>query len=76
MLNTRSNSIVLIVEDDGIGFSAGNKKIRNKGLGLIGMQERASLVGGSIEIESAPKLGTTIYVRVPINGMKANLKKE
>jgi two-component system sensor histidine kinase NreB len=77
MLNIRSDSIVLIVEDDGIGFSSENKKIRNKGLDLIGMQERAALVGGgSVEVESATKRGTTIYVRVPIAGVKENLKEE
>ena len=32
----------------------------------MGMQERATLIGGSVEIESAPKKGTTIHVRVPI----------
>ena len=35
------------------------------GLGLTGMSERAALIGGQIEIESAPGRGTTIYVRLP-----------
>jgi PAS domain S-box-containing protein len=66
VLDKRGDSIVLIIEDDGIGFNPENKRKQRKGLGLLGMQERASLIGGSVEIESIPKKGTTIYVRVPM----------
>ncbi len=59
--------VMLVVEDDGIGFEvdalAGN---RTKGMGLIGMRERAALVGGSLEIESAKGAGTTVYAKFPI----------
>lgn len=65
MLEERDDLIVLIIEDDGIGFNLKSRKNQKKGLGLIGMNERATLVGGSFEIESIPKQGTTIYVRVP-----------
>ena len=34
-------------------------------MGLIGMRERAALVGGTLQIESRPKKGTAIFVRVP-----------
>jgi len=58
---------VLIIEDDGAGFDpnaeAGAED--QKGMGLIGMRERAALVGGTLQIESKPKKGTTIFVRVP-----------
>ena len=37
------------------------------GLGLLGMQERAALIGGKVEIESSPGNGTTVYVRVPVS---------
>ena len=69
LLEPRDNSVVLIIEDDGIGFDtdkqipAGNL---TKGMGLIGMQERVSLVGGTLEIESAPGKGTTIYAKIPV----------
>jgi signal transduction histidine kinase len=52
-----------VLEDDGAGFDPG--AIRGDGLGLVGMRERAVLIGGLFEIESAPGKGTTIYVRVP-----------
>lgn len=64
-LDKRGDLVVLIIEDNGKGFNVESKKNRNKGIGLIGMQERAALVGGSVEIESAPRQGTTIFVRVP-----------
>lgn len=68
LLEKHQKSVVLIIEDDGIGFDP-NKKRRvtksGRGLGLIGIRERAAIVGGSVEIESTPGQGTTIYVRVP-----------
>lgn len=35
-------------------------------LGLYGMEERASLVGGRLTVESAPGSGTTVVVEVPL----------
>lgn len=65
----RKEHFFLIVEDDGIGFDPEKLLIdvteSGKGLGLIGMYERSALVGGSIEIESTPVGGTTIFARVP-----------
>jgi two-component system, chemotaxis family, CheB/CheR fusion protein len=67
LLERRDNQVVLIIEDDGVGFNL--KKAAgaagDKGMGLIGMRERAVLVGGTLEIESKPKEGTTIFARVP-----------
>jgi PAS domain S-box-containing protein len=68
LLERRENQVVLIVEDDGVGFNP-NKEASadgDKGMGLIGMRERAALVGGSLQIESKPKAGTTIFVRTPV----------
>ena len=66
LLERRDNQVVLIVEDDGAGFNP-NAAVGgdNKGMGLVGMRERAALVGGTLQIESKPKKGTTIFVRVP-----------
>jgi two-component system, chemotaxis family, CheB/CheR fusion protein len=66
LLERRDNQVVLIVEDDGVGFHATEQAgDGDKGMGLIGMRERAALVGGTLQIESQPKKGTTIFVRVP-----------
>jgi signal transduction histidine kinase len=59
----RSNQVHLVIRDAGRGFDA--RETRN-GLGLVSMQERIRLIGGTVTIESAPMNGTTIFVRVPI----------
>lgn len=67
LLEHRENGVVLIVEDNGRGFDPGEKDDSdkgNEGLGLFGMKERTALIGGTIEIESSEKKGTTVYVRV------------
>ncbi|MCA1636902.1 MAG: PAS domain S-box protein [Acidobacteria bacterium] len=74
VLERRDDLIVLIIEDDGKGFKPNDKKNRSKGLGLMGMEERAALVGGTFEIESAPKQGTTVFVRVPASFVKREKK--
>ncbi len=67
LLERRGEQVVLIVADNGTGFDANqaiNEDTRN-GMGLISMRERAAFVGGTLEIESQPGEGTTIYARVP-----------
>jgi signal transduction histidine kinase len=59
------------IEDDGHGFDphvpsqSGNGSGR---LGLLGIQERLGIVGGSLKIESVPESGTTLIVRIPVPG--------
>src|SRR5581483_2573211 len=56
------------VRDDGRGFQ-GNEKgmpFKTSGLGLLGIRERAAIVGGSLEIDSAPGRGTRIALRIPV----------
>ncbi len=65
LLEKRKNTIVMILEDDGIGFNVHLKKNRGTGIGLINMEERAKILGGTLEIESGKDRGTTIFVRVP-----------
>lgn len=71
VLEARKKEVVLIIEDDGVGFESerirhSSKSKSDRGLGLIGMNERAAIIGGRIEIEAAPGKGTTIFVRVPL----------
>ncbi len=56
--------IVACVEDDGQGFDPESAADRG-GLGLLGMRERATLLGGTLHVESAPGRGTTVLIRVP-----------
>ena len=73
ILEQRSERLVLIIEDDGNGFhSDGDEDGKRKGLGLIGMRERTALLGGTLEIESRPGEGTTLYARVPVRSAEQN----
>jgi PAS domain S-box-containing protein len=68
LLERQDGKINLIIEDNGVGFDPTEKAVLtgdDRGVGLIGMKERAELVGGVFEIESSPGNGTTIYARVP-----------
>jgi two-component system CheB/CheR fusion protein len=68
LLERRDHNAVLIVEDDGRGFDIEQTNVpgTGRGLGLVGMRERAALVGGAVEVESKPGGGTTVFVRVPV----------
>ena len=63
VLQSRPGKVTAVIEDDGRGFSAGDES--DDGLGIVGMRERVSLVGGRLEIESSPA-GTAIVVEVPV----------
>ncbi|HEY0385405.1 MAG TPA: ATP-binding protein, partial [Pyrinomonadaceae bacterium] len=53
-------------EDDGIGFDPGAELETHHGLGLLGMRERATIIGGTLEIEATPNQGTTVFARAPL----------
>jgi signal transduction histidine kinase len=64
ILEWQSDKIVIIIEDDGVGIDM--EKAREAGhLGLIGMQERAEMLGGKLVVDSAPQVGTTLVVEIP-----------
>ena len=62
-LERSSEHLSLIIEDNGVGFDLSNAETAAHGLGLIGMRERAALVGADLQIESTPGRGTTVIVR-------------
>ncbi|MBA7566326.1 hypothetical protein ES708_08017 [subsurface metagenome] len=68
-LESGDNSIKMTVSDNGKGFeppeSMGDLASIGK-LGLVGMQERARLLGGSLKVESEPGKGTTVAVEAPV----------
>ena len=55
--------VELTVDDDGSGFTFDQAA---RGLGITGMRERALLVGGDVEVESRPNVGTRVTLRVPL----------
>ena len=80
IVNDMSN-LQITVSDDGVGFDLAELNVETiqdidsqdfqfsedtRGLGLLGMQERIELLGGDLEIDTAPGSGTQINIRVPI----------
>ncbi|MCB8944478.1 MAG: HAMP domain-containing protein [Ardenticatenaceae bacterium] len=68
-LHYENEQLMMKLSDDGQGFEPTRLPSRldtGRGLGLASMQERASLVGGQIIVESRLNQGTTVTVRVPI----------
>ena len=68
ILKQRNNQVSAIIEDNGRGFDVEALQATppaQRRMGIPGMQERAALVGGMLHIESAPDLGTTVYLRIP-----------
>lgn len=60
--------IDLSITDDGCGFdveSARMRMLEGESVGLLGMEERAALIDGSVDIQSAPGRGTCVSVRLP-----------
>jgi len=69
-INVKTDSIELLVEDDGLGFDLAEIKgpgadRAGRGLGILGMEERAHLLQGVLDIRSEPGEGTSLRVSVP-----------
>lgn len=68
---TLSDGVVrLEVADDGVGFDAAALRASTgrRRLGIAGMEERVTLLGGVLEIRSSPGMGTTVTMTVPVAG--------
>ncbi|MEZ4590850.1 MAG: GAF domain-containing protein [Chloroflexota bacterium] len=64
LIERREERLVAIVEDDGIGFDV-THPLREGHLGLFGIRERLDMFGGTLHLESAPGMGTTLFAEVP-----------
>lgn len=70
------DAVRLDVSDDGIGFEVGGGGaggVSRVGLGLPGMRERASIVGGTVDVSSQPGGGTRVSARIPLEPAAADL---
>ena len=68
-LRAGHGELALTVSDDGSGFDAGVEGVSGAGgdsFGLVGMRERARLIGAAFKVTSEPASGTTVSVRVPL----------
>jgi PAS domain S-box-containing protein len=63
LLESRDHLVVLVIEDDGDGFDPTDHSLRDQGIGMAGMHERAATIGARLEVESAQGQGTSIFLR-------------
>ncbi|PRX28175.1 PAS domain S-box-containing protein [Paraburkholderia sp. BL18I3N2] len=66
-LTSTAAALELHVSDDGCGFDLGMART-GYSYGLLGMQERARLIGGAMTIDSAQSMGTAISIHIPLTG--------
>jgi signal transduction histidine kinase len=59
--------LILVVEDDGVGFDPSARELRARHLGLTSMEERAAALGGVLVVESALGRGSSIRAEVPVD---------
>lgn len=59
--------LIMMVSDNGRGISE-EEMASTRSLGLVGMRERAMLIGGEVTLHGVPGKGTTVTLRVPLNG--------
>lgn len=70
-LEKHDGRLLLSIQDDGIGFDP-EKVFAKKTFGIVGMRERAAMMGGSYDITSNPGKGTSIVVQVPFISKRIN----
>jgi len=71
VLGLKDGRIDLRIQDDGRGFDpehASRDAVELQQLGLLGIRERAELLGGQVLIESAPEKGTNLQASIPVGG--------
>ena len=68
-LSVTSVHAAVSVIDDGKGFD--RQHLTRRTLGLLGMQERATTLGGTVDVQSAPANGTRVFVDIPVGGKGA-----
>ncbi len=70
-LKLKNNNFVVSIIDDGKGFDK-QKIAEKRTLGILGMQERTSMIGGTYEITSSPGKGTAVIVSIPVSMLSQN----
>lgn len=65
-----ADQLILEIEDDGRGFETGaeERPAGHEGLGILGMRERAAMLGGLFVLNSAPGRGTRLTLSLPLPG--------
>jgi signal transduction histidine kinase len=72
-MKEQEGEFVLTVTDNGRGITP-DEVLSRDSIGLLGMRERAHLLGGQVDIAGQPGLGTTLRVRVPLAAAEPGAK--
>jgi signal transduction histidine kinase len=64
-ISLKNDKLFISVQDNGVGIQV-NRLDDKSALGILGMRERASIVGGTIRIASNPGKGTTVRISIPL----------
>lgn len=77
-IDYRENEARIMVRDNGVGFDMDSvqSRIGRVSLGLAGMEERAMLMGGEVQIHSRPHYGTEVEARIPYHIMKVEVSDD
>jgi len=65
-LSQRAGAVRMKMQDDGVGFDLAEANRKRESFGLAGMRERVALLGGDIDIQSAPGKGTKVSIAIPV----------
>jgi PAS domain S-box-containing protein len=68
-LNASAGAVTLLIEDNGRGITEAEQR-QTKSFGLLGMRERAELLGGTCRISGRPGEGTQVQIQVPFTSME------
>ena len=63
-LTNHDSTLNIIVEDNGIGFKKGFSN--SEGLGIASIEKRIESLGGTLEIDSSPNIGSSIIINLPL----------
>jgi two-component system, NarL family, sensor histidine kinase DevS len=65
LVSMNGHAVTVSVRDDGVGFDPATT---SEGFGLVGMRERLELIGGHVQVSSAPGRGTEVRAELPVSG--------
>ena len=72
MVRSSRNAIEIEVKDNGVGFEP---SLVREGFGLVGMRERAALLGGTLDVRSTRGAGTRVRAEIPLTTRRARLRR-
>ena len=67
-MQQQADMLTMTIRDNGVGMQPGSRN-RHGSFGLVGIEERVGILGGSFSISSGLDSGTTIVVTIPVVGL-------